>query len=187
MPVVAWRCNTPPLHPATSHAYPVITLCFVIIMVCGGVEWIQLAQFLTDSWKSVNFLIPLKTWNFLKTAGYTATFEGTLCAMELGAEHFRKCALCCVRLRVFMLWQVLKQQHGYSERGISHSGPLRSGLSGHSCSRSPRSWPDSERNAVRGTPADATTCSTVDWNTKHLTYTATVYVKQLLLPAASSR
>jgi hypothetical protein len=35
--------------------------------------------------------------------------------------------------------------------------------------RNPRSWPVPERCAVRGTPADAATCSTVVWNTKYLT------------------
>ena len=123
-------------------------------------EWIQLAQVVTEWWMSVNFLIPLKTWNYALHHGVRCRAFQEVCAV----------LLCYVRLRVLMwtmasaeatawlFWERHLVQRPTSQR------PVRSQLF-----RNPRSCPVLERYAVRGTPADAATCSTVVWNTKYLT------------------
>lgn len=73
---------TPLLHPAMSHAYPVITLCFVIIMVCGG-------------GMNPTGTICNRVVNVRELSGTIKKGEITSCTMELGAELFRKCVLCC--------------------------------------------------------------------------------------------
>jgi hypothetical protein len=115
------------------------------------VEWIQLAQVVTvvnarelsDTIKNVK-LRPAP-WSYVQSFSGSVRRVALLCTLESAYESYGK----------------LKQQRGYSERSVSHSGPLRSGLSGHSYSVTLRSWPVRERYAVRGTPADAATCPTV--------------------------